>query len=121
MTNFTAKRGISFIGSGEGIIENLDHLKVEIDLPAYTEIKRLQGIVQQASEFAALTVGSPGWYETCDEEGNESDYREDGADMTVLGNIVFFGGNEKHSDIRWECDAISIADLDTHFAKADAA
>lgn len=120
MTNFTAKRDVRCIGT-DLYIEDLDHLKVEIDLPAYIEIKRLQGLVNQAGSLAVLNVGSPGWYEPCREDGTESEYREDGAEMGVRGGYIFFGGYEKHSDIRWECDPINISDLDAHFTPEAAA
>lgn len=117
MTNFITMKDVRCIGT-DLFIEDLDHLKVEIDDKAYAEIKRLQAIVTQAHEFAVLTVISPGWYEALNEDGGEAQYREDGAEMTVRNRYVFFGGYEKHSDIRWECDLIRIDDLDYHFSRA---
>ena len=119
MNNFTVKSPVRCIGT-DLFIEDLDHLKVEIDLKAYIEIKRLHNLVSAAGDFALLTVDSPGWYEPCDEDGKGSEYREDGAEMTVRDRYIFFAGYEKHTDIRWECDAINISELDAHFIAGDA-
>lgn len=120
MKKFTVKSPVRCIGT-DLFIEDLDHLKVEIGLVNYFDIKRLQGIVGMADEHAVLTVRSPDWYEPCREDGSDSDYYEDGAEMTVRDRYIFFAGYEKHTDIRWECDAINISELDAHFTAGDAA